>query len=247
LSKRARPLEGLSPEERLDRYATLFRWKTEEEIDVLKLVDQWDADKMGVMSMLNQARRNPNLYDDLRRKGYGDDEFPDWWYSPGRPTATVQDLARAAIETKSTVPEGQTTLPDGVRLTATVSEPLTPPPPKSAVTPAPKGAGQGRPDLRGRIASDGELSETVEDLREASSDGLTASEVDLLGSNKIVRGQDGVWRHVETEPSGRVRYFTWTLNACVYIRMHISRIVKRARVRALHLRMEQVIPCWILA
>ena len=88
--KKPGPLTGLTPEQRLDRYATLFRWQTEDEIDIKKLIDQWDADKM---AMMNQARRNPNLYADLRKLGYTDEEFPDWWYSPARSTEIKTDEA----------------------------------------------------------------------------------------------------------------------------------------------------------
>jgi hypothetical protein len=37
----------------------------------------------------------------------------------------------------------------------------------------------------------------------SSSSGLDQSEIDLLGNHGIVRGQDGVWKHVETELLGR--------------------------------------------
>jgi hypothetical protein len=127
-----------------DRYVTLFRWKTEDEIDVLKLVDQWDVDKMSVVSMLNQARRNPNLYDDLRRKGYDDDEFPDWWYSPGRPTETTQEQIKKGMEAvkklqetsgdSKKLPRDSTRLPGDSTI---LQETLTPPPPKIRGNPCP--------------------------------------------------------------------------------------------------------------
>jgi len=38
---------------------------------------------------------------------------------------------------------------------------------------------------------------------EADPSGFTQAETNLLGSKGIVRGQDGVWVHIEKEPSGR--------------------------------------------
>ncbi len=79
------PLEGLTPQERLERYATLFAFTTENDIDVNRLSEQWNVDPRGVASMIRFAKNNANLYTDLRNL-YEDSDFPGWWYSPARNT-----------------------------------------------------------------------------------------------------------------------------------------------------------------
>jgi len=186
----------LTPEERLDRYATLFRWQTEDEINIKKLIDQWDADKMGVMAMMNQARRNPKLYDELRSLGYGDDEFPDWWYSPARSTEMKTDEPKMKKDDPPIKQEqpGTKTMDKDV---------LTPPDPKTPVSTLPIERVSSRPRLPDPIPSDRDPSEVIVPDPSTSRDGLTRSEIDLLGSRGIVRGEDGIWKHIETEPSGR--------------------------------------------
>jgi len=174
--KKPGPLTGLTPEQRLDRYATLIRWQTDDEIDVKKLDDQWDADERGVIAMIGQAKNNANLYNDLRRQGFEDNEFPDWWYSPERsideqPRPTSKKGEQTELKTKEAIA-------------------LTPATPR---IPAPSEEGPGRPPLRDQNDSD-RAGSAESDLtqRESTESGFTRNEVDLLGSNGIVQGQDGV-------------------------------------------------------
>ncbi len=44
----------------------------------------------GVVGMIRQAKKNKTLYADLRDLGFGDNEFPDWWYSPARDVEVEQ-------------------------------------------------------------------------------------------------------------------------------------------------------------
>ena len=75
----------MDPQERLERYATLFAFTTENDIDVNRLSEQWNVDPRGVASMIRFAKNNANLYTDLRNL-YEDSDFPGWWYSPARNT-----------------------------------------------------------------------------------------------------------------------------------------------------------------
>ena len=151
---------------------------------------------MGVMAMLNQAKRNSKLYDELRSLGYGDDEFPDWWYSPARSPEIKQEPP--TIEQEPPMIEQEQPGSDG--LTGTE---LTPPGPKTPVPTSPIEEVPGRPQLREPIPSDPDPSgESLSDP-ETSHESFTGAELNLLGSNKIVRGQDGIWVHIEKEPSGR--------------------------------------------
>ena len=186
--KKPGPLEGLSDKEKLSRYATLFRFETEEDIDVLKLTDQWNVDKMGVIGMISQAKRNRKLYDRLIVQGYSDDEFPVWWYSPAREQAS--DIVQ---ETLANV-EKRPASPNGVP-SRTVDDVLTPQLPKE---PAPGEGVPASPVLQRR-------DDTVQYDTGLDDDGqgFTQAEINLLGANKIVRGEDGVWKHIEKEPSGR--------------------------------------------
>ena len=68
----------------MNRYATLFAFTEEEDIDIPKLEKQWSADLRGVVGMISAAKGSKTLYADLRRFGFEDDEFPEWWYSPAR-------------------------------------------------------------------------------------------------------------------------------------------------------------------
>ena len=45
---------------------------------------QWDVDQRGVASMVDNAQNSKKLYEEMRRAGYEDSEFPAWWYSPAR-------------------------------------------------------------------------------------------------------------------------------------------------------------------
>ena len=80
---RAGPLEGLTPQERLERYATLFVFTTEDDIDTDRLAEQWNVDQRGVASMIRYAKNNEKLNADMRSL-YEDTDFPGWWYSPAR-------------------------------------------------------------------------------------------------------------------------------------------------------------------
>ena len=142
-----------------------------------------------MMSMVSQARRNPNIYEDLRSLGYADEEFPDWWYSPARSTEMKKDEPK--IKKDET---GTETIDEDV---------LTPPGPKTPVDTSPIEEGPGRPQLRDPIQSDPSPSSEILSDPETSPESFTQAEIDLLGSNKIVRGQDGIWVHIEKEPSGR--------------------------------------------
>jgi len=50
--------------------------------------------------MINQAKNNANLYDEMQRAGYEDNEFPEWSYSPAR--VDVDPTRLAPSETVST-------------------------------------------------------------------------------------------------------------------------------------------------
>ena len=140
---------------------------------------------MGVMSMISQARRNPKLYDDLRGLGYTDEEFPEWWYSPARPPEKKQDATR--IE------------PEETRTTQTESDQLTAPHPKTPITTGPKERVSRRPALPALLESGLDSSTELESGPSSSEEGLNDSEINLLGSQGIVRGEDGVWVHVVKE------------------------------------------------
>jgi len=148
------------------------------------------------MSMISQARRNPKIYDDLRGLGYADEEFPEWWYSPARPPEKKQDATR--IE-----PEETRTTQDETRTPESDEEHLTAPGPKSPVAPVPKERVSRRPALPALLESGLDSSTDLESGLGSSDGGLTASEINLLGSRGIVRGQDGVWVHIEKESSSR--------------------------------------------
>jgi len=137
--------------------------------------------------MIGQAKNNANLYNDLRRQGFEDNEFPDWWYSPARsideqPRPTSKKGEQIELKTKEAIA-------------------LTPATPR---IPAPSEEGSGRPPLRDQNGSE-RVGSAESDLtrRESTGSDFTQNEIDLLGANKIVRGEDGIWKHIETEPSGR--------------------------------------------
>jgi len=121
--------------------------------------------------------------------GYSDEEFPEWWYSPARPPTKKQEAPRTEDEDPRASPKD--------------SDELTAPPPKDPVTPAPRESESKRPPLRDLVDSTRVPSADLEADRDSSVDGLNDSEINLLGSQDIVRGEDGVWVHIETEPSGR--------------------------------------------
>ena len=111
--------------------------------------------------------------------GYADEEFPDWWYSPARSTEIKKDEAK--------IKKGQ---PGTETIDKDV---LTPPGPKTPVTASPIERVSGRPQLRDPISSDPSLSDDIVLDPESSPEGFTTREIDLLGSQGIIRGQDGVW------------------------------------------------------
>ena len=136
---------------------------------------------MGVAGMIHGAKKSKKLYDDMTRKGYADDEFPDWWYSPARDKAS-------SVQSK-VVPSSS----EEIRHVPPSSEKITlePTPPRK---PAPGEGGPGRPAIQDISEYDtSELDGTRQDTS-----GLNQNEIDLLGSQGITRGQDAR-AHAETK------------------------------------------------
>ena len=63
-------------------------------------------DKRGVVGMIGAAKTSKNIYNDLRRVGFEDDEFPEWWYSPAR----VVDESKSSASESGRVSGEQTRL-----------------------------------------------------------------------------------------------------------------------------------------
>jgi len=140
--------------------------------------------------MIGGAKSSRVLYDDLRALGFDDTEFPDWWYSPARDN--VDSTRSETIENDVVDPKS---------IPSSDSDVLTPAIPKN---PIPIERVPGRPvftetNESNRTAPPG--SRDVDPNRDGT--GFTQEESRILGENKIFRSDDGVWRHVEQEPSGR--------------------------------------------
>ena len=186
--KKPGPLEGVTPEERLKRYTTLFHFTNEENIDIKKLADQWNANELGIKGMLNQARNNPKLYNDLRELGFMDEEFPEWWYSPAQNESELPEQPGTTV--KST---------EQTELKVNDPEVLDPVPP---IAPASREEGPRR--LPVQVLNKTEQFRTAEyNELQGSTDGFTENEFDLLGSKGYVRSPDGEWVHLERYPDGR--------------------------------------------
>ena len=183
--KKPGPLEGVSPEERLKRYATLFAFTKETDIDAKILADQWDADLRGVVGMFSAAKQSKTLYDDLRSLGFKDDEFPEWWYSPAR-----DDVVQERPPSSNGVVNVPSSSEDVV---------LRPHTPRN---PVPREGGGGRPVIQDRTVQDGS---TQPSTPEDGGDTFTQDELNLLASNKIYRSaESGEWFHREAYPDGRL-------------------------------------------
>ena len=109
-----------------------------------------------------QAKNNKKLYDQMRERGYDDEEFPSWWYSPARSsTMTQEQLPSSASKTQDQLPSASMTQ-DQLPSDATRTEPLTPVPPRK---PLPIEGVPDRPPLSGLVSSDGVSSQTIESHR----------------------------------------------------------------------------------
>ena len=109
-----------------------------------------------------QAKNNKKLYDQMRERGYDDEEFPSWWYSPAiSSTMTQEQLPSSASKTQDQLPSASMTQ-DQLPSDATRTEPLTPVPPRK---PLPIEGVPDRPPLSGLVSSDGVSSQTIESHR----------------------------------------------------------------------------------
>ena len=136
-----------------------------------KLTEQWAVDERGVVGMIGTAKTSKNLYGDLRRLGFEDDEFPEWGHSHGRPDAE-QTRPNVEHERPTSKDDELTVLKTN---DAVVLRPHTP------GTPVPREGGRGRPTLRGQNGSGQDGSPEDDDLRrQDEQDGFTRDEVDLL-------------------------------------------------------------------
>ena len=165
----------MTPEQRLERYATFFRFEQEEDIDVNKLAEQWGVEARGIAGMISGAKSSEKLYQDLRRLGYEDDEFPDWWWSPAR-DQSVEDVSKSVEDTSKVVSSSSDVSgrEQDVRLT-----------PQRPRTPAPIEPIPGRPLLQGQDSTEqGETRPDTSGLEETPQDtsGLNQNEINLLGS-----------------------------------------------------------------
>jgi hypothetical protein len=149
------------------------------------------------ISMIRHAKINAGLYQEMRTAGYADEEFPEWWFSPARVDVEQDRLVSSEVEQERLVSSEV----ESDELKSSDVEVLTPATPR---IPAPREEGLGRPVLR--TQDDSTQLKTAEDdptRRDSTQDNFTQAEINLLGSNGIIRGQDGVWVHYEKEPSGR--------------------------------------------
>jgi hypothetical protein len=192
--KKPNPMTGLSPQERLEKYSVLFSFTTEEEIDTQALADQWGVARLGVSGMIHGAKNSKKLYEDMREKGYADDEFPAWWYSPARKTESpIKTLeAPASSEMTREVPlSSEKTL-------------FVPTPPRE---PALGEGGPGRPDIQDTSEQDrSELDGTHQDMTGlvGTSQGLTEQQVALLKSRAITQITPGQWMHTRKQSDGKI-------------------------------------------
>ena len=200
--KKPGPLEGLSPADRLRRYSVLFRFNSPEEFDSNKLAEQWGVDQRGVASMMNHALRSKHLYEEMRRAGYEDSEFPAWWYSPARTeTKATQQTELVPAETKQTEEsEASTQQSEGGERLEEVLPKQGPPIGQVPARPV-LDAGLGSPRVGSPVLDN--TGHPSEGLGTPGTSDFTQAESKLLGSHGILRGQDGIWVHIVKEPSGR--------------------------------------------
>lgn len=189
--KKPGPLEGLSQRERLERYATLFAFTTEDEIDTQRLAEQWNVDRLGIASMIRYAKSNAGLYADLRNS-YKDEDFPEWWYSP----------AREASASKSKDPQAGARINVDAQAVKEEDEELRAPDP---TVDSPIGRGSQRPLLplqSSALLSSAPPSTALLPSASAFSD----AEIILLASRDVYRSSDsGAWYHREEFPDGSLK------------------------------------------
>ena len=125
----------LSARARLEAYSRLFRFTTEEDINPKDFAEKTGMAIMSVNSMIQHAKLNTKLYEEMIELGYSDDAFPVWWYSPGREGTEAKTVGQGGTTAK----EGEQI--EGRRTETEEGEGYEPTPPD---TPAPK---EGRPAL----------------------------------------------------------------------------------------------------
>ena len=90
----------LSARARLEAYSRLFRFTTEEDINPKDFAEKTGMAIMSVNSMIQHAKLNAKLYEEMIELGYSDDAFPVWWYSPAREGTTAETVEQPRRKAK---------------------------------------------------------------------------------------------------------------------------------------------------
>ena len=186
------PLSGLNARERLQRYSVLLQFEKAEDIDTRVLAKQWGVHRLGVSGMISAAKNRNKLRNEMESLGYGDNEFPEWWYRSSREPQS-SDMSSEV----PTSPEKSSKVQSSTEKTY---EPI---PPR---TPAPKEGRRGKPPTLGQDSTfqDSTHSDSPrhEDTRGTSQ--FTQSDINLLAGQQITEVTPGRWMRTHERSDGSI-------------------------------------------
>ena len=146
--------------------------------------------------MIGHAKNTRSVYDMMRKAGYGDEEFPNWWYSPVDDTSVHENDVSDDVDARRDVSDDVVT-----RTVPSGDEGYDVVPPR---TPAPREDIPGRPTVRDETLHDGTRRDgTRNDMsRRDTTDDFTQVELNLLGSKGVVRSPQGEFINRILEKNG---------------------------------------------